>query len=264
MMSSFAKASSVFKTSFDVNEYFESLSASYVKSTLIRAIEENDTQLIFLLGEPGVGKTYMLNIIKEEYILQKRILFSTEPFSTPESLLYFLLKHHNTDKNLSITELKEKAISIYKNQENLIIIDEAQLLNDTVFEFIRILSDTGHFKFLISMHKDEGEEILAKKHFSSRPHIAAELDKLGSKEMLKYIHAQLFRHGMGDLTDLFQLREVKQIQKFSNGNFRTLKQMLKHTFSIMEYAKTNGYKGYVTPTKCVITMSAIDLGILDV
>ena len=93
-MNSFAKASKVFSNSFDLSEYFESISASYVKNLLIRTIDANNIPLIFLLGESGVGKTYMLNIIKENYIFKKRVLFSSEPFSTPESLLYFLLKKY--------------------------------------------------------------------------------------------------------------------------------------------------------------------------
>ncbi|MEA1955105.1 MAG: ATP-binding protein [Campylobacterota bacterium] len=263
-MSSFAKASKVFTNSFDLSEYFESVSASYVKNLLIRTIDENNIPLIFLLGEAGVGKTYMLNIIKESYIFKKRVLFSSEPFSTPESFLYFLLKNHKLKKNLSISELKDIAVNIYKYEDNIIIIDEAQLLNETILEFIRILSDTGHFKFIISMHKEEGLEVLNMQHFSSRTHLPIFLEKLDKNEILNYIHAQLFRSGMGELAEQFTLKQVNLIEKYSDGNFRIMKQILKHIFSIMDFAKENGRNNYTTPTKYVITMAAIDLGIIDV
>jgi len=262
-MSSFRKASSLFHNTFDSSEYFESVSASTVKSNLIRVIDENEVPLIFLLGEPGVGKTYMLNIIKENYILKKRVLFSSEPFSSAESLLYFLLKNQSPSKDLSLSELKELAIYHYSKDDNIIIIDEAQLLSETVLEFIRILSDTGYFNFIVSMHKEEGLEILNLQHFASRTHLVLNLEKLTLNEILNYIHGQLFKSSMGEYAEYFNLKEVKQIDNYAEGNFRQMKQMLKHIFSIMDYADNNAKIGYTTPTKCVITMAAIDLGIID-
>jgi len=262
-MDNLKNASEVFNNTFDLSEYFESVTASSIKSKLIQTIDDGKIPLIFLLGEPGVGKTYMLNMIKENYIMKKRVLFSNEPFSTPESLLYFLLKNQSISKDLSITELKELAISVFSQEENIIIIDEAQLLSDNVLEYIRILSDTGYFNFIISMHKDEGLEILNLQHFSSRTHLAMNLEKLTLNEVLNYIHAQLFRNSMGNFVEYFTLKEIKQINLYADGNFRQMKQILKHIFSIMNYANENSKIGFDRVNKCVITMSAIDLGIID-
>lgn len=262
-MNSYADASNIFNSSLNVNEYFESVAASYVKSNLIRVIDSNEAPLIFLLGEPGVGKTYMLNIIKEEYILKKRVLFSNDPFLSPEDLLHFLLKNRNLKNDIPIGKLKDMAIEAYSGQENIIILDEAQLLNENVLEYIRILSDTGYFNFLISMHSQEGREILKKKHFASREHIVMVLERLDVKDTLKYVHGQLFRNSMGEFAQMFKQKQINQIYNLSKGNFRVLKQLLKHTFSIMDYARNHGHKSYTTPTKCVITMSAIDLEIID-
>ncbi|MEO1954229.1 MAG: ATP-binding protein [Campylobacterales bacterium] len=263
MTSSLKQASDIFNNTFDLSEYFESVSASTIKSNLIRTIDENKTPLIFLLGDPGVGKTYMLNIIKENYILKKRVLFSSEPFSTPESFLYFLLKNQSVDKNLSLSELKDLAIRVYSQEDNIIIVDEAQLISEKVLEFIRILSDTGYFYFIISMHKDEGHEILNLQHFASRTHLVLTLEKLTMNETLNYIQGQLFRSSLGEYVEYFSMKEVRQIDVFADGNFRQMKQMLKHIFSIMDYASVNSKIGYTTPNRCVITMAAIDLGIID-
>jgi len=263
-MSSLKKASDIFNNAFDLSEYFESVSASGVKSNLLDAIDKNDIPLIFLLGEPGVGKTYMLNIVKESYILKKRVLFSSEPFSTPESFLHFLLKNYAPSKDLSLSELKDLAVNVYSKEDNIIIVDEAQLLSDSVLEFIRILSDTGYFNFIISMHKEEGLEILNLQHFASRTHIVINLEKLTMNEILNYTHAQLFKNSLGEYAEYFNLKEIKQINQYAEGNFRQMKQMLKHIFSIMHYASENSKLGYSTPNRCVITMAAIDLGIIDV
>ncbi len=262
-MSSYAKASKIFDTSFDSDLYFESIAAEFTKNSLLKTIDSREIPLIFLLGEPGVGKTYMLNVLQNYFSPEKKVLFSSEPFSTPESFLHFLLKDDFFDKRLTISELKDEAVRRFSGTDNLIIIDEAQLLDNLVLEFIRILSDTQHFNFLLSMHKKEGEEIVGKSHFASRTHKVIELSVLTKGEINKYIESELLRHGLGNLSELFNKNNIKQIQKLSNGNFRIVKQLLKHTFSIMDYAKINGHNSYAKPNDCVITMAAIDLGIID-
>jgi len=262
-MSSYEEAAHLFDTTFDSEKYFESLSAEYTKSSLLKTITEDKTSLIFLLGEPGVGKTYMLNLLKDRFSTNKKILSTSEPFSTPESFLYFLLKDEHLDRDLNISELKQKAIDHYKDIDNLIIIDEAQLLNDSVLEFIRTLSDTNHFNFLLSMHQKEGEKIVKKAHFLSRTHQIVKLGVLQDNEILKYIESQLILSGLSSINDIFNKKTVKYISKLSAGNFRVMKQLVKHIFLIMDYAKLHGHTKYTQPNRCVITMSAIDLGLID-
>ncbi len=262
-MSSFLKAHKVFDTNFNSSFYFESLSSEYAKSSLLTTINSNNTPIIFLLGEPGVGKTYMLNLIKDEISSDKKVLFTSEPFSTPESFLHFLLEDHKVDISLTISQLKNIAIEKFKNNNNIIMIDEAQLLNNIVLEFIRTLSDTGHFNFLLSMHKEDGEEILKRSHFLSRNHRVVILGILKMNEIQKYINSQLIKHSLGEISSQFKNKQIKLLLKLSNGNFRIIKQLLKHTFLIADYARTNGHSKYDTPNNCVITMAGIDLGIID-
>ena len=262
-MSNFADMATIFEATFDSSSYFESSSAESTKHSLIHTIQDGKTPLIFLLGEPGVGKTYMLNLLQTLFNQDKKILFTSEPFSTPESFLYFLLQDKNLDKRLNISELKQKALESYSCLDNLIIIDEAQLINETVLEFIRTLSDSNHFNFLLSMHKTDGEKILKKPHFLSRTHHVVKLGILEKREIAQYIKSQLSSNNFNEFTDLFNKKHIKYIEKLSEGNFRIIKQILKHTFLIMEYAKAHGHIKYSSPNNCVITMSAIDLGIID-
>ncbi len=262
-MSSFQEASAIFDTTFDTQEYFESLSAEFAKNSLIESIESRQTPLLFLLGEPGVGKTYLLHMLQQRFP-DTTILFATDPFSTPEALLHFLLQEHVSGNETTLSRLKESAIARFKEQSNhLIIIDEAQLLDERVLEFIRLLTDTGHFYFLLAMHQEDGMKIVKKRHFASRNHRVITLGTLQNNEIEQYIQAQLLAHSLGNLSDLFQNKQIRAIEHFSQGNFRLVKQMLKHIFSIMDYAKNHGHPRYATPTSCVITMAAIDLGIID-
>ncbi len=262
-MSSFHKASTLFDTSFDTQEYFESMSAEFAKSALITTIESQKTPLIFLLGEPGVGKTYLLHLIQQHFAT-KKILFATDPFRTPDAFLQFLLQKSGYDKEATLSELKESTIALFQEHpEHLIIVDEAQLLDESVLELIRLLGDTGHFYFLLSMHHDEGMNIVKKRHFASRNHRVISLGVLQKSEIHHYIESQLLAHSLGNVNELFHKKQVTMIEQFSKGNFRLIKQLLKHTFSIMDYAKSHAHSRYVTPTPCVITMAALDLGIID-
>ncbi len=262
-MSSFHDASILFDTTFDTQKYFESMSAEFAKNSLIESIEARQTPLLFLLGAPGVGKTYLLHLI-EQHFPNKTILFATDPFRTPEALLSFLLHGTAYDAQAALSELKASAITHFKEHEDhLIIIDEAQLLDESVLEFIRLLTDTGHCNFLLSMHQDEGMKLVKQRHFASRNHRVVTLGVLQNNEIQQYIEAQLLTHALGGFSELFQKKQVKTLKEFSQGNFRVVKQLLKHTFSIMDYAKTHGHNRYTTPTSCVITMAAIDLGMID-
>ena len=241
-MSDFLKASEIFDNSSDISLYFESIAAEFTKNSLLKSINAKDIPLMFLLGEPGVGKTYLLKVIQESLSNNKKVLISSEPFSTPESFLHFLLQGEAFDKNLSLPELKEEVIKRFTGIDNLIIIDEAQLLDTIILEFIRILSDSNVFSFLLSMHKEEGEAILSKSHFSSRNHTVVTLNLLTKNEINKYIESQLLKNSLGNISQIFKPKQIKFLQTLSKGNFRVLKQLLKHTFSIMDYAKTNGHK----------------------
>jgi len=260
-MNSLSEASKIFNSSFNTEDYFESVNAVATKSALINAIVNQDMPLIFLLGEPGVGKTYMLKILKKQFSESKKVLFSAEPFTTPESFLLFLLEEDTSAQN--ITELKKLVVQKYEGSDNLIVLDEAQLSSQIVLEFIRTLSDLNIFTFLLSMHKKDGEEVLKKSHFASRDHKRVVMDVLTKNEIRVYIEKQLLKHSLSELSELFGVKQIKLYQKFSQGNFRVLKQLLKHTFLIMSYAKENALIKYTTPSSCVITMAAIDLGIID-
>lgn len=263
-MSDFLEASKLFETTFDQEYYFNSIEASFVKTNIIKIINAKKTPLIFLLGVPGVGKTYMLHMIKNELKDKKKILFSDEPFSTPESFLHFLLQGEEFDSDASLSELKEKAIDTFKSKDNLIMLDEAQLIEEKVLEFIRILSDSGYFYFLISMHEEEGRVLLSKKHFASRDMHKVTLGILKKNEILRYIQFELVKEKLTELAGLFTNKQAKQLEKLAKGNFRLLKQLLKHSFLIMDYAYKQKHVRYTRPTRCVITMAAIDIGVLHV
>lgn len=263
-MSKFLEASKIFEVTFDQEYCFNSLEFSFTKSNIIKMIDAKKIPLLFLLGKPGVGKTYMLHSIESELKERREIFFSDEPFATPEAFLHFLLQKEVYDKESSLSALKERAIALFQKRDALIILDEAQLLDAKVLEFIRILADSGAFSFLIAMHEEEGRDIVTKQHFATRDIYSVTLGLLQREEILRYIQFELVEAQLTEIAEYFTTKEAKVLAKLSNGNFRLLKQLLKHTFLIMDYAQKEGHKRYIKPTKCVLTMAALDIGAIDV
>ena len=94
-----------FRDRVDISDYFSHFNFEIVKEEILAS----KNNLIFLLGEPGSGKTFMIN-----YLLYK----------FPEKFQYY--------ENLN---------QISNNKT--LLIDEAQLLSEDEIEKIRIKSDEG-------------------------------------------------------------------------------------------------------------------------
>ncbi len=54
------------------------------------------------------------------------------------------------------------------NRDVVFLLDECQLYSEALMEKIRLLSDTRAIKFVITLHKTDNEDIIAKEHFKTR------------------------------------------------------------------------------------------------
>ena len=246
------------------NPYFEARTAYQALSNVKDTLKEKSGKMIFLLGQPGSGKTFLLNHLLQDETLEHRPLLFDTPVANPITFLTRLIKHMN-EETLSeeIDALKAQAESLYEGKKILIMLDEAQLLNEETLEFIRILSDSRKFWIVCAMHEDEGREILGKSHFKSRPHKLIELGQLSAKELDTFVNTQLVfakdRHVLE-----FHQKHSKKIYKLSKGNFRYLKKLLHTEFSLLHEAQELGMKKFEEPSKCLLKMAAIDIGLINV
>ena len=169
-----------FRDRLDINDFYSYLNFELAKEEIINS----KANIVFLLGEPGVGKSYMLNLLKYKYP-QKYILQSNPFFSE--------------DK--------------YKNIKNkTLLIDEAQLLTLEVVEFLRILSDKG-VQIVLSLHKKDGEKILNLPQFSTRYTKKVFLKPLTYQEFEKYVHSKFISHNMSNLINKRALKKYINTQK---------------------------------------------------
>jgi len=211
------------------NDVFNSFSFNFALNT----IENSSHNLKFLIGTPGSGKTFLINYYEKEHketlILQGTI--------TREELIEFLYN------------------------DRLIIIDEAQLMDIKLIEYIRTLTDTKEYTFLLSMHTKEAKEILNKEHFKTRNIDVIELNPITKAEMIQYINAKLIKN---NANHIFSKKEFNIIYNYTNGNFRYIKKFIKTLFELLDFASKNNLSKYSKINDCLITMTAIKLGLQNV
>jgi len=202
---------------------FETLSFNFAKKDLA----ESKANLKFLIGVPGSGKT-------------------------------FLLKHTYQDIPILSTLLSKEDIDNALKENNFLIIDEAQTLDNSLIEYIRMLSDTKKYNFILSMHLKEAKEILNKEHFKSRSIDVVELQPISKNEMIQYINVKLLEN---NANHLFTKKEFNKIYKYTKGNFRYIKKFVKTLFELLEFATTNKIQKHLKINNCLITMTALKLGL---
>ncbi|WP_353661789.1 ATP-binding protein [Hydrogenimonas sp. SS33] len=264
-MSELRRAAALFEDRVDRDDYFDAASAEVTKKRLLGLIAEPERKLLFLLGEPGVGKTKMLHtlekVLREEG--KRRVVHLKEPFFDPERFLATLLEAAGEKAEGPLESLKARAVSHYGEREHLIMIDEAQLMSDPSLEFLRILADTKAFSFLLSMHRKEGEEILARPHFRSRSHRVVEMGMLRRDEVSEYLKGRLADEKLAKTAGMLDRRVTDRIHRYSGGNFRFVKRMAQTLFELMDEAREEGIARYRRPNRCLVDMAALDVGLIN-
>ncbi len=264
-MRNFEKAGELFQDDINSRYYFDSSSAEVTQQKILDAIDERNTSLIFLLGDPGVGKSYILKLINNKIKSKHLTVFINHPFFDKRDLLKMLYEAKGLvfDKSVSFNTLKDELIKEYQDTVHTIFIDEAQLLSEEQFELIRILSDTKVLQFVVTMHKEEGLAILEKKHFKSRSKVVVNYGKLDTVEIYRYIQSSFMLNSDSEIAAMFSRGDAKKIAKYCDGNFRTIKKFLYFLMQLLEYAKKNGIKKYQKLHPDLLMMVAIKLGVID-
>lgn len=245
--------------------FFESFEITSLKNNLLNIFQNDTKQLIFLIGEPGVGKSAFINNFERNNTQNIKIIKFDIPFLEPVDFIKTLIKKSKAEiQNFSIEELIKQVISIYENSNYVVIIDEAQLLSKDMIEIIRILADSKAFWFVLAMHKHDSENILHAPQFSSRPHKILELNKLQKSEYKDYIYLKLKDTDKPYLAEDLSTKHLNFIYKQTQGNFREFKKLLHTTFLLLNYAQNNNKIKYQNLSKPILTMAAIQNGLIDV
>lgn len=248
-------AKEVFFESKDPKDYV-ALDSNIVYLESLKSAVAKKFKFILITGEPGVGKSMLLKrayfeLKDPEIFLIEHPFFSLQEFKKDISYKLF-------GKKIELLEVASEAQNIFT-----LFLDEVQLYNDELLEYLRLLSDTQKFRFVLALHTDQESEKLQQKHFATRTYKKFHLTPPNWQELQIYIQKKLLQASLNDIARGIDAKRTKLIYRFTKGNFRQTDKLLFTLFDILDFfythhpSKINSQK---IPIK-YIEMSAMHLGL---
>ncbi len=266
--------SSIFQNSKDV--FIDTVNAKdYIQldrvSTIYQSLKDSvnkPLKMILLYGKPGTGKSMFLTKLYNDLSTTKTVHLYQTPI-LDDSEFFKRIAHDLMDikyqGELNFTQFMRTMEEHSVNDIPIVLLDEAQLYSNTLMEKIRLLSDTRKVKFVITLHKTEKEDLIAKEHFQTRIWESIELENASSTELKIYIQKKLMKANCFDSANMFSSKSVNLIHKLTNGNYRNTNKLLYTLFDIYsQYLENNPSK--INTNKIsnkIIEISAIHTGLIN-
>lgn len=266
MISRYEAAKNVFVDTINIDNYIELNSSEKAFEQLQDSIEK-PLKMILLFGRPGTGKSILLNRIQEKLKDQKEIYYFDTPTTSEKEFfqkLFKVLTHKDLPKNTEVnfSALIDFCKNLRGKREIIILLDEAQMYGTEMMEKIRLLSDTRSVKFVVSLHKTEDEDLIAKEHFQSRIWEVIELKNASLEEQSVYIHKKLLKKNLYEIANSIKPKDINLIHKFTKGNYRECNKLMFTIFEISEYYDKNepAKIDYLQLPRKIIEMAGLKLG----
>jgi len=270
MKSRYEASKNVFIDSIDIDDYIELESSVAAYKQLAHSIDK-PLKMILLFGRPGTGKSILLNRISQKLKYQKEIYYFDTPSTNQKEFFYKLFKVLTTKELPKNTEVNFSALvdfckSLRGKREIIILLDEAQMYGSEMMEKIRLISDSRAVKFVVSLHKTENEDLIAKEHFQSRIWEVIELKNASLADLTQYIHKKLLKKNLFEMANSIKAKDMKLIYGYTKGNYRECNKLLFTIFEICEYYDKNEPSkiNYEHVPQRIIEMAGLKLGYIDV
>ena len=147
----------------------------------------------------------------------------------------------------------------------VVILDESQLYPEILLEKIRIMSDSGLFKFLFATHEYIDKDILSRDYFKTRVWENIEMGSVDVGEMKVYLENKFKNNQFYYIFSKFTESQFEILNSLSKGNLRMLNKLMFNIFELYEYFDANQptiIGGNTMVTK-IIEMAAIKSELID-
>ena len=268
MDSIYLNSRNVFLDAVNSKDYIQLDRVSTIYQSLKDSIKK-PLKMILLYGKPGTGKSMFLAKLYNDLSPSQSIYLYQTPI-LDESEFYKLLAQDifqtKYSGELNFTQFMKIVKSREPDEIPVVLLDEAQLYSDVLMEKIRLLSDTRTIKFVITLHKTEEEDLIAKEHFKTRIWETIELENSSRNELKIYIQKKLMKANCFDTANIFTENIINKIYKLTDGNYRQTNKLLYTLFdtylSYEDKDKLSPKHKEKIPTK-FIEMDAIHTGMLN-
>ncbi|MBU1668360.1 AAA family ATPase [bacterium] len=269
MSSRFERLKNIFIDSVDKDSYVELESATFNYKVLESSLEK-PLKMVLLYGKPGTGKSMLLNKLYHNLKESREIHYFDAPILSEKEFLrriYEALSSQVPPANMRVNfdGLLRFCQKLKGKREIVFLLDECQLYSEALMEKIRLLSDTRVIKFIITLHKTENEDVIAKEHFKTRIWEVVEMSNADEYDLERYIQKKMIKKGFSDIANLIKQKDIHYIHSHSKGNFRETNKYLYTIFDIYEYYDMNEPRKISDKriSKKILEMAALRLGYLN-
>ena len=189
---------------------------------------------MLMVAEPGMGKTTVLHKLMEELAESARVIFLFQTQCSSRELLCFILNELEVDHTgmdvVSMHRALNQALleEMLRGRRFVLIVDEAQNLQEPVLETIRLLSDfeTTHSKLIqivLAGQPQLAETLMRDSLVQLRQRIAglSNLKALSAAETAEYVDHRLHAAGWNG-EQLFTSEALQRIAESSGGVPRSI------------------------------------------